>query len=205
MGGADAGLGDIRQTVGFASVAPGSPVDVVVVVVFSVGLAWTSSHLHTDVAYRRVSDVVAWRLGDAVLFRAMVPSFSTGFFVVFLGFFFGSSRRGCFQGERRELFFFCFFVFLFFFRAHVVVVVVSVAFLFKSTSTLQRLARNGVLFFFFLASFCALSGYRVSRATYPVRYLSSFELLSRGRGGGRKSKATQFHTPLIRIIRYWPF
>ena len=113
MGGADAGLGDIRQTVGFASVAPGSPVDVVVVVVFSVGLAWTSSHLHTDVAYRRVSDVVAWRLGDAVLFRAMVPSFSTGFFVVFLVFFwlFSAwllSRRA----TRAFLFlFFCFFVF----------------------------------------------------------------------------------------------
>ena len=116
MGGADAGLGDIRQTVGFASVAPGSPVDVVVVVVvvFSVGLAWTSSHLHTDVAYRRVSDVVAWRLGDAVLFRAMVPSFSTGFFVVVVVVFFWLfsawllSRRA----TRAFLFlFFCFFVF----------------------------------------------------------------------------------------------
>ena len=72
------------------------------------------SHLHTDVAYRRVSDVVAWRLGDAVLFRAMVPSFSTGFFVVVVVVFFWLfsawllSRRA----TRAFLFlFFCFFVF----------------------------------------------------------------------------------------------
>ena len=118
MGGADAGLGDIRQTVGFASVAPGSPVDVVVVVVvvvFSVGLAWTSSHLHTDVAYRRVSDVVAWRLGDAVLFRAMVPSFSTGFFVVVVVFFLALLGVAAFKASDESFSFFVFLFFCFFF------------------------------------------------------------------------------------------